>query len=69
VDEKFMLRLFAVVTTLVLLAWLVAVAIAPIFAGDGYVPAPEINIALMAIVGLFVKLYTSARNSKGDDDE
>jgi hypothetical protein len=68
VDEKFMARLFAAVAIIVLLGWTVGVVLAPIFS-EGYRPAPEINIVVMAIVGIFGTLYNKAKNPKDGDEE
>lgn len=66
-NERFMARLFAVIVVVVMLGWIVSF-LAPIFV-VGYKPAPEINIVVMAIVGLFVTLYTKTKNPEDGDDE
>ncbi|MGW4325462.1 hypothetical protein ACWEKR_06175 [Nocardia sp. NPDC004573] len=61
-DERFMARLFAVLSVLVTVVWLIGY-LAPIWRPD-YKPPPELNVIMMAIVGIFVSLYTKAKNPK-----
>ncbi|MBF6301158.1 hypothetical protein IU459_26970 [Nocardia amamiensis] len=71
VDERFMARLFGVLSSLVTIVWLVGY-LAPIWR-PSYQPPPELNIVMMAIVGVFVSLYTKAKNPRdprdGDSDD
>lgn len=66
-DERFMQKLFGVMALLVTVAWLVGYLV-PIWQPD-YSPPPELNIVMMAIVGVFVSLYQKSRNPKGRDDD
>lgn len=63
-DEKFLSRLFAVIAVAVTGVWLVGY-LAPIWRPN-YTPAPELNIVMMAIVGIFVALYNRAKHPKDD---
>jgi hypothetical protein len=65
-DEKLMQRLFALIATVMLLVWAVSF-LAPLFVPN-YKPAPEINLIMMAVVGLFVDLYRKSRKPKDDED-
>jgi hypothetical protein len=70
-----MSRLFGVLSFLVTVVWLVGY-LAPIWRPN-YQPPPELNVIMMAIVGVFVSLYTKSKNpreireskERGDDDE
>lgn len=67
-DERFMARLFAALSILITLVWLIGY-LAPLWRPN-YTPPPELNIVMMAIVGIFVSLYTKAKNPKdGDRDK
>ena len=59
-----MARLFAVLAMVVTVAWLIGV-LAPIWR-PGYQPPPELNLVMMAVVGIFVSLYNKARNPNDD---
>lgn len=68
-----MARLFGVLSLLVTVVWLTGY-LAPIWRPD-YTPPPELNVIMMAIVGVFVSLYSKAKNpreskeSKRDGDD
>lgn len=63
-----MARLFAALSILITLVWLIGY-LAPLWRPN-YTPPPELNIVMMAIVGIFVSLYTKAKNPKdGDRDK
>lgn len=64
-DEKFLARLFAVLAVAVTAVWLIGY-LAPIVRPT-YTPAPELNIVMMAIVGIFVSLYNRARHPDRDN--
>jgi hypothetical protein len=66
-DEQFLARLFGFIAFAVTTAWLVAY-LAPIFR-PSYSPAPEFNIVMMAVVGIFVSLYNKAKHPKDDPAE
>lgn len=67
-DERFLSRLFAFLSIAITVVWLIGY-LAPVWR-PGYEPAPELNIVMMAIVGIFVSLYTKAKYPKdGDKDE
>ena len=69
-DEKVLSRLFALLSVAVTLVWLIGY-LAPLWRPD-YQPAPELNIVMMAIVGIFVSLYTKVKHPKDrgkEDDE
>lgn len=66
-DEKFLSRLFAVLSVAVTFVWLIGY-LAPLWRPN-YTPPPELNIVMMAIVGIFVSLYTKAKNPKDGDEE
>ena len=65
-DEKFLSRLFAVLSIAVTGVWLIGY-LAPLWSPN-YVPPPELNIVMMAIVGIFVSLYQKAKNPTDDGD-
>lgn len=65
-DERFMQRLFGLLSFLVTVVWLVGY-LAPIWRPD-YQPPPELNIVMMAIVGVFVSLYAKAKNPRDPRD-
>jgi len=68
VDDKIVSRLLAIVTVVVTVAWVVSF-LAPIVVPD-YQPPQEVNIVMMAVVGLFVQLTMKSRNPKeGSKDE
>lgn len=60
-DERLMGRLLAVVVVTVAGGWLVAYVVAPLIRSDFH-PASEINIPMMAVIGLFLTAYRKARN-------
>ena len=67
-DERFLSRLFAFLSIAITVVWLIGY-LAHVWR-PGYEPAPELNIVMMAIVGIFVSLYTKAKHPKdGDKDE
>lgn len=66
-DERFLSRLFGILALAVTAVWLIGY-LAPIFRPN-YVPPPELNIVMMAIVGIFVSLYNKARNPKDEAAE
>ena len=68
-DEEFMAKLFAVLAMLIAIVWLVGY-LAPIWQPN-YKPPPELNVVMMAIVGVFATLWQKARHPKdgGDDDD
>lgn len=59
--------LFAVLSMATTVAWLVGY-LAPIWQPD-YKPPPELNIVMMAIIGVFSALYQKARKAKTSDSE
>lgn len=71
-----MRALFAVLSIAATLAWLIGY-LAPIWRPD-YTPAPELNIVMMAVIGIFATLYQKAtrprdreldeRDQDGGDD-
>ena len=65
-DEKFFSRLFAVLSIAVTGVWLIGY-LAPLWRPN-YVPPPELNIVMMAIVGIFVSLYQKAKNPTDEGD-
>lgn len=65
-DDKFLTRLFGVLAMLITTAWLIGYMV-PIWQPN-YKPAPELNVVMMAIVGIFAALWNKARNTKDDDD-
>lgn len=66
-DEKFLSRLFGILSVVITTVWLIGY-LAPIWRPD-YEPAPELNIVMMAIVGIFVSLYTKTRHPKGGEEK
>lgn len=66
-DERFLARLFGILAITVTAAWLIAY-LAPIFRPN-YTPAPEFNIVMMAVVGIFVSLYNKAKHPKDEAAE
>lgn len=64
-SEKLLSRVFAVLALMITVVWLVGY-LAPIWKPN-YTPPPELNIVMMAVVGVFVSLYTKARNPDDDD--
>lgn len=66
-EDKLLYRLLAGITVVVTLAWVVSF-LAPIFVPH-YNPPQEINVVMMAIVGLFVQLTLKSKNPKGKEDE
>ena len=66
-DERLLARLFGILAIAVTAAWLIAY-LAPIFR-PSYTPAPEFNIVMMAVVGIFVSLYNKAKNPKDEAAE
>lgn len=66
-DDKFLVRLFGLLAMLITTAWLVGYLV-PIWQPN-YKPAPELNVVMMAIVGIFAALWNKARNPKDDDDD
>lgn len=62
-----MARLFAVLALAVTAVWLVGY-LAPLWRPN-YTPPPELNIVMMAIIGIFVGLYNKAKNPRDDDDD
>lgn len=65
-DERTLARLFGFLAIVVTIAWLIGY-LAPIWQPD-YTPPPELNLVMMAIVGVFVSLYQKARKPKSSDD-
>ncbi len=63
-DEKFLARLFAVLAVAVTAVWLIGY-LAPIVR-PSYVPPPELNIVMMAVIGIFAALYNRARHPDRD---
>lgn len=61
-DDKLISKLLAGLTVAVTLAWITSF-LAPIFVHD-YAPPQEINVVMMAVVGLFVQLTLKSRNPK-----
>lgn len=57
--------LFAVLSMATTVAWLVGY-LAPIWQPD-YKPPPELNIVMMAIIGIFATLYQKARKARDSD--
>ncbi|MFH5231877.1 hypothetical protein [Antrihabitans spumae] len=66
-DERFMARLFAVLAVTVTAVWLIGY-LAPIWRA-GYQPPPELNLVMMAIIGIFVSLYNKAKHPKDDSGD
>lgn len=64
-NDKFVSRLLAGITVVVTAAWVISF-LAPIFQPE-YKPPQEINIVMMAVVGLFVQLTLKSKNIKDDD--
>lgn len=61
-----MARLFGVLATIVSIGWLIGF-LAPIWV-ETYKPAPELNMAMMAVVGIFVALYNKAKKPSDPGD-
>lgn len=59
-----MRALFAVLSIAATVAWLVGY-LAPIWRPN-YTPAPELNIVMMAVIGIFATLYSKATQAKND---
>lgn len=59
--------LFAVLSIAATIAWLVGY-LAPIWRPD-YEPPPELNIVMMAIIGIFATLYQKARHAKDSESD
>ena len=55
-----MSRLLAMICLAVTLVWVVSF-LAPLVR-EGYVPRPEVNVGLLAVLGIFVQLYRKSRN-------
>lgn len=66
-DDKYLTRLLTAVTVIVTLAWAVTF-LAPLVRSD-YDPPQEVNIVMMAVVGLFVQLLLKVRNPKDSEDD
>lgn len=66
-DEKRVSLLLSIVTVLVSLTWAV-LFLASVFV-SGYEPPNEVNIVMMAIVGLFVQLLLKSKNPKEEEDK
>lgn len=62
-----MANLFAVLAVFMTAVWAVAY-LAPIWRPN-YTPPPELNIVMMAIIGIFVSLYNKAKNPKEAPDD
>lgn len=62
-----MSRLLAIVCLAVTLVWVVSF-LAPLVR-VGYVPRPEVNVGLLAVLGIFVQLYRKSKNPVDKDDE
>lgn len=60
-----MSRLLAMMCLAVTLVWVVSF-LAPLVL-EGYVPRPEVNVGLLAVLGLFVQLYRKSRNPVIED--
>lgn len=63
-DERLTGWLLAVVVLVVSLGWLMTFVILP-WIRPGFHAAPEVNIALMAVIGLFLRAWQKAK--KPDD--
>ncbi|MFJ1454702.1 hypothetical protein [Nocardia wallacei] len=62
-----MRALFAVLSMATTAAWLVGY-LAPIWQPD-YKPPPELNIVMMAIIGIFATLYSKARKAGSSESD
>ncbi len=60
-----MRALFAVLSMATTAAWLVGY-LAPIWQPE-YKPPPELNIVMMAIIGIFATLYSKAKKAGNSD--
>ena len=65
--DKFLVRLFGLVAMLVTTAWLIGYLV-PIWQPD-FKPAPELNIVMMAVVGIFTALWNKARDPREPDQK
>lgn len=65
--EQFLARVFGAIAVLVTAVWLIGY-LAPIWR-ENYTPAPELNIVMMAIVGIFVSLYNKAKSPNEDEPQ
>ncbi len=66
-DDKLLSKLLAGMTVVVTTAWVISF-LAPIFQPQ-YHPPQEVNIVMMAVVGLFVQLTLKSKSVKSDENE
>lgn len=59
-EDSYISKLLALITVIVTVAWVISF-LAPIFVPD-YKPPQEVNVVMMAVVGLFVQLTLKSRN-------
>lgn len=65
-DEKLTSRLLAIMCLAVTSVWVISF-LAPLVRTD-FVPRPEVNVGLLAVLGIFVQLYRKSRRPVIEDE-
>lgn len=60
-EERLTSWLLAVVVVIVAIGWLVVFVIMPAVRADDFKPPPEVNIALMGVLGAVVTIWRKSR--------